>query len=220
MGGVVNVWNLGNEVEFGAAGVAVAPVPGGDACAEEEGPGWYRPPDAINTAIGEQDIASIMRMSEPERIRRFQVHIWPHSARILAAVSDGIRSVDSEARFSTHGSGYLSVRPALGLAFYQALKNEGFCPDELGFWFYPTASADPEGRLARFVETIHRTREAFKRPVMIAEFAYPAGEMTEGPFRNWNHALAGYPLTPDGQAEMARDLANWGATAGVSGIRP
>ena len=90
----------------------------------------------------------------------------------------------------------------------------------MGFSFYPTASADPEGRLARFVETINQAREALKGPITIAEFAYPAGEMTEGPFRNWNHALAGYPLTPNGQAEIARDLASWGTTAGVSGIRP
>lgn len=117
-GVIVNVWNLGNEVEFGAAGVAVAPVPGADACAEEEGPDWYRPPDAIDTAIGEQNVASIMRLPGPERIRWLQLHQWPHLARILSAVADGIRSVDSEARFSTHGSGYLSVRPALGLAFY------------------------------------------------------------------------------------------------------
>ena len=216
----VNIWNLGNEVEFGAAGVAVAPVPGADACAEEEGPEWYRSPDAIDTAIGEQNVASIMRMAEPERIRWLQVHLWPHLARILAAVADGIRSVDSEARFSTHGSGYLSVRPALALAFYQALKDGGFFPDELGFSFYPTSSAGPGDRLAQFVETVRRTRGAFERSIMIAEFAYPAGEMTEGPFRNWNHALTGYPLTSDGQADMVRDLASWGVTAGVSGIRP
>ena len=216
----VNVWDLGSEVEFGAAGAAVAPVPDADACAEEEGPAWYRPPDAVDTAIGEQNIVSIMRMPEPERIRWLRVHVWPRLARILVAVADGIRSVDSGARFSTHGSGYLAVRPALALAFYQALKDGGFLPDELGFSFYPTSSADPGDRLAHFVETIKRTRRAFKRPIMISEFAYPAGEMTEGPFRNWNHALTGYPLTSHGQAEMVRDLASWGVTAGVSGIRP
>ncbi len=59
-GVTVNVWDLGNEVDFGAAGVAPAPLPGADACAEEEGPGWYQPPNAIDPAIGKQNIVSIM----------------------------------------------------------------------------------------------------------------------------------------------------------------
>ncbi len=158
-------------------------------------------------------------MPEPERIQWLQAHVWPHLARILAAVADGIRSVDSDTHPSTHASGYLAERPALAVAFYQNLKDGGFFPDELGFSFYPTASPDPPDRLAAFVEAINRTWETFERPIMIAEFGYPAGKMTEGPFKNWNHALAAYPLAPDGQAALARDLSSWGATAGLSGIR-
>ena len=169
-GVTVNLWDLGNEIEFGAAGVAPAPLPGGDACADEEGPGWYRPPDAVDPAIGKQDIVSIMGMPEPERIRWLQAHVWPHLARILTAVAEGIRSVDGDARFSTHGSGYLAERPTLAVAFFQSLRDGGFFPDELGYSFYPSASADPPDRLSAFVETIDRTWETFGRPIMIAEF--------------------------------------------------
>ena len=58
------------------------------------------------------------------------------------------------------------------------------------------------------------------RPVFIAEFGYPAEILKVGPFLTWNHALEQYPLTPQGQANLMRDLVVWGSRAGVSGIRP
>ena len=37
----------------------------------------------------------------------------------------------------------------------------------------------------------------------------------------WNDAVAGYPLTPEGQADFIRELVAWGVGTGVlSGIRP
>jgi hypothetical protein len=47
----VRIWDLDNEVEFGIAGVAVQPTPGG--CDDTAGgPGWYKAPDAVDPAIG------------------------------------------------------------------------------------------------------------------------------------------------------------------------
>jgi len=38
---------------------------------------------------------------------------------------------------------------------------------------------------------------------------------------NWNDAVAGYPLSPRGQADFIRDLVAWGVHTGLlSGIRP
>ena len=139
---------------------------------------------------------------------------------MIAAVAAGIRSVDKRARFSTHVSGITAVQPAQALAFFKAMKDGGFFPDELGFSFYPSSSDRPSQRLEAFQKTLAAVRGELGRPVFIAEFGYPAGQVREGPFSTWNHALEKYPLTPQGQAGLLRDLVAWGAGAGVSGIRP
>ena len=115
----VRIWDLGNEVEFGTAGVAVRPMPGG--CDDTAGgPGWYKGPDRVDPAIGEMSVIDLLKMPEPQRIAWLQEHLWPHEARILAAVAAGIRSVDPGARFSTHVSGVSAVLPAQSVAFYKA----------------------------------------------------------------------------------------------------
>jgi hypothetical protein len=39
-------------------------------------------------------------------------------------------------------------------------------------------------------------------------------------FASWTKGAKGYPLSPSGQAAFARDLVQWGAENGVTGIRP
>ena len=215
----VRIWDLGNEVEFGSAGVAVRPMPGG--CDDTEGgAGWYKPPDAVDPAIGKMAALDLLRMPEAERIAWLREHIWPPLARMFAAAAAGIRSVDRDARFSTHASGISAVLSAQGVAFYRAMRDGGFDPDELGFSFYPSSSDKPPHRLQAFEDTVAKVHSELKRPVFIAEFGYPAGMMKEGAFANWNHPLDKYPLTPEGQADVLHDLAAWGVKSGVSGIRP
>src|SRR5215831_3255539 len=109
-GAKVRIWDLGNEVEFGVAGVAVQPMPG--SCDDTAGgPGWYKAPDAVDSAIGKMSMGKLMWMTEAARIEWLQAHMWPHEARMLAAVAEGVRSVDPQARFSTHISGVSSVMP-------------------------------------------------------------------------------------------------------------
>ncbi|MFZ0821240.1 MAG: FG-GAP-like repeat-containing protein [Candidatus Acidiferrales bacterium] len=214
----VRIWDLGNEVEFGIAGVAVQPMPG--ACDDTAGgPGWYKAPDTVDPAIGKMSIVALARMSEPNRIAWLQAHLWPHEAKILAAVADGIRSVDPHARFSTHVSGMSSVLPGQTVAFFKAMRDGGFAADELGVSYYPTSSNSPRDRLQAFKEMSTAAQRELGRPVFIAEFGYPAATM--GGVFSWNVAVNGYPLTPEGQANFIRDLVAWGIGAGVlSGIRP
>jgi arabinogalactan endo-1,4-beta-galactosidase len=220
-GVTVRVWDLGNEVDFGVAGVSPQPMPGG--CDDlGEGTNWYRPPDHVDAEIGKTSVLSLLKLPEAERIAWLRTHMWPYEARIFAAVADGVRSVDPTARFSTHVSGVLAVRPTEAKAFFTAMKDGGYLPNELGFSFYPTSTAEPADRLQVFQQTVTGVYTAFGRPVFVAEFAYPAAEEAaqEGPFASWNHALENYPLSPEGQAKILRDLASWGVTHGVSGIRP
>ncbi|MBZ5525715.1 MAG: arabinogalactan endo-1,4-beta-galactosidase [Acidobacteriia bacterium] len=217
-GAKVRIWDVGNEVEFGTAGVAVNPLPGG--CNDTAGgAGWYAAPDAVDPAIGKMSAMDLLRMSEAQRIAWLQAHIWPHEAKILAAVAEGIRSVDPHAKFSTHVSGVSAVLPAQAVAFYKAMKAGGFAPDELGVSYYPTSSTNPPDRLRTFKDTATAMQRELGKPVFIAEFGYPSARMTSGFI--WNDAIKGYPQSPEGQASFIRDLAAWGRESKVlSGIRP
>jgi hypothetical protein len=217
-GATVRIWDLGNEIEFGVAGVAVRPMPG--SCDDTAGgPGWYQAPDAVDPAIGKMTFLALMRLSEKDRIDWLAAHVWPHEARLLSAAAAGVRSVDPKARFSTHVSGMASMRPALTVAFFKAMKAGGFAADELGASYYPTSSASPADRLHAFQEMAKAVHGELGRPVFVAEFGYPAGKMS-GIFK-WNDAVAGYPQTAAGQAGFLRDLVAWGKREKVlSGIRP
>lgn len=214
----VRIWDIGNEVEFGFAGVAVRPAPG--ACDDTAGGrGWYRPPDAVDPAIGRMSLVALMSMPENQRIAWLQVHLWPHTARMLAAVADGIQSVEPHARFSTHASGITSVLPAQAVSFYKTLQAGGFAAGELGLSYYPTSSATPPNRLRGFQEVAAALHREFGRPVFISEFAYPAARMQSGFI--WNNAVPHYPQNAEGQAAFIRDLVAWGVRTGtLSGIRP
>ena len=214
----VRIWDLGNEVEFGSAGVAVQPMPG--ACNDTEGTGWYRAPDRIDPAIGKMSALDLLQMPESQRIDWLKTHLWPHEARILAAVAEGVRSVDPKAKFSTHVSGVTAVLPAQAVAFYKAMREGGFVADELGISYYPTSSAHPDDRLQAFKDTVTALHKELHKPVFIAELGYPSARMEKGPFI-WNDEVKGYPLTPEGQAGFIRDLVTWGAGNGMlSGLRP
>ncbi len=217
-GVTVRIWDIGNEVDFGVAGIAPRPA-NGDCDDTAGGPGWYAAPDGVDRAIGTMSISTLIQLPQAARIAWLQIHVWPYEARMLAAVASGIRSIDPHARFSTHVSGVTAVQADQAVAFYRAMRSGGFFPDELGFSFYPSGSNSPPDRLGAFKETVTAVHRAFGRPVFIAEFAYPAQPVTQGPFAGWNHAQANYPFTERGQANLLRDLTAWGRTAGVSGIR-
>jgi arabinogalactan endo-1,4-beta-galactosidase len=214
----VRIWDIGNEVEFGTAGVAVQPMPGG--CDDTAGgPRWYKAPDSVDPAIGRMSVLELLKMPEKQRIAWLQSHLWPHEAKMLAAVAEGIRSVDPHARFSTHASGVTSVLPDQAVAFFKAMREGGFAIDEPGVSYYPTSSAFPSDRLQAFKDMAISLRHQLGRPVFISEFGYPSEKMKSGFI--WNDAVKGYPLSPEGQGNFIRDLVSWGVqTRILSGIRP
>lgn len=214
----VRIWDLGNEVEFGVAGVAVKPMPGG--CDASAGATQdYKAPNRVDPAIGSMSALELAQMIPSRRIAWLREHLWPYEAKMFAAVAAGIRSVDANARFSTHVSGIASTQPEFAAAFFKAMKDGGFYVDEAGASFYPTSSANPPNRLQAFKDMVLAVKAAINRPVFVAEFGYPAAQMN-GVF-SWNAAVPGFPQTADGQAAFVRDLVSWGRKEGVlSGIRP
>ena len=217
-GAKVRLWDVGNETEFGFAGVAIQPMPG--ACNDTAGgTNWYKPPDAIDAAIGKMTAQKLLRMSTDERLAWLRTHLWPHEAKMFTAVADGIRSVHPQARFSTHVSVESSMIPAQTVAFFAAMREGGFDAAECGASFYPTSSNSPSDRMQAIKDTATAVQRELQRPLFIAEYGYPAAEMTI--VFKWNEAAKGYPISPVGQHDFLRDLTAWGAqTRAISGIRP
>jgi arabinogalactan endo-1,4-beta-galactosidase len=204
----VNYWDLGNEVEWGVAGVAVRSFRTTD----------YSPPDAVDPAIGQMTAVQLLRMPEADRIAWLQRHLWPYVGRLLAAVANGVRSVDRAARFSTHLANIAVQDASSPVAFWQAMHQAGYRPDQFGTSLYPT-NGDPGDRRAVFLEIAGALRRRFGKRLFFAEFGYPSGLM--GPPFAWNNAQVGYPQTPDGQFRYLRDLVAMAVQSGaVGGIRP
>lgn len=209
----VRIWDIGNEVDYGLAGVAIPPRPHeGD---DENGPNWYRPPNAVDPAIGTMTHARLQQMTSAERVAWLRIHVWPHVGRMLEAVAEGIRTVDPQARFSTHIAN--STDAAFAVAFYETVRKSGFLPDQIGFSYYPTWGKDT---WPKFQETVRAIQGEFRRPVFIAEYAFPAG-LIQGYYAKWNIPQPGYPLDDQGQAAFLRRLTRWGSQSGmICGIRP
>jgi len=207
----VPIWDLGNEIEFGLAGVAVRSF------TTSHGDWTYTAPDGVDPEIGRVSAFDLFAMTNENRIAWLQTHLWPAVGRMLAAVASGVRTVDPNARFSTHTSTTALLLPGVPQAFWESMRAAGFEADELGASYYPTSSA-----FGNTVESIQGVsadlHERFGKPVFLSETSYPSGRM-ELPFA-WNDAVAGYPISPEGQHTFVRDLARWGVQSGhLSGIR-
>lgn len=210
-GATINVWNIGNEVDFGTAGVAVRPAEGTMVL--------YGAPDAIDPAIGEQDVITLLRMDVQDRNAWLARHLWPHQAKLMRAVGEGIRSVVPDAKLSTHIA--QGAIPAFAVAFYRAMREGGFEVDVAGFSLYPTSTDFPASRVEAFKTTVTEIRKQLNLPSFLAEYAYPAKEMTDGPYGAWSkNKEPGFDVSADGQAALLRHLTVWGAANGLVGIRP
>jgi hypothetical protein len=100
------------------------------------------------------------------------------------------------------------------------MRQGGFAVDVAGFSSYPSASDVPADRLHQLRLTVEAIKSQLGLPVFIAEYSYPAEPMSTGAYASWNHAIANYPLTEAGQHDLLRDLASWGASGALTGIRP
>lgn len=205
----VNVWDIGNEVEFGVAGVAIRLPRDGD---------HYRVPALVNPKFGQMTFQQLI--TSRNLIEWCRNELWPHVAAILAAVAEGIRQVDPEAKFATHSSTISTFFPGLLAAFHEAMQQNGFHADCLGTSWYPTSTAQIPHRLEMFKQEVELAKQRVGKPVYVSEYAYAAAPVTfQG--KNWANPVDGYSISPEGSARMLRDVAAWGVQTGnISGIRP
>lgn len=210
-GARIPIWNIGNEVDFGTAGVAVRPAEGALVL--------YGAPDAIDPSIGEQDVITLLRMNVKDRNDWLERYLWPHQAKLMNAVSEGIKSVVPDTKFSTHIA--QGAIPEFAVAFYRAMLKGGFNIDVAGFSLYPTSMDAPPSRVEAFKTTVSEMKKQLKLPSFLAEYAYPATEIVDGPYSAWSaNKESRYEISEEGQAAILRDLTAWGARNGLVGIRP
>lgn len=201
-GAHVEVWDVGNEVELGTAGVACPP-----AIRSFE----YQAPDQIDPEIGTRTPFNLDTITEgyaDGEVEWLARHLWPHLGRLMGAFADGVRTVDERARFSTHLSALAVGNPELLATFFRTVREHGFAVDECATSYYPTMGSGQD------LDSLRTCIEALGEPLFLAEFAYPAGRMAG--MYSWNTEIDGYPLSAAGQAAFYRDLR---AVEGLSGVR-
>ena len=204
-GCTVNNWNLGNEANFGFAGIGMGVK------------------TAIDAKLGK---ASAMKryMASLFATWWLKKHVWNYNVKEFAAVKAGIlkayakAGIDaSKVKFSTHIATVVFT-PRTSASYFRYMKKHGYAMETAGISYYPSAPAMSFNKKKLLTKTITKINKKCGTPIFIGEFSYPSGKM-EGPFAGWNKKLKGYEKDQQGQANIYRDVMNWGKTHGMAGIR-
>jgi arabinogalactan endo-1,4-beta-galactosidase len=201
----VENWNIGNEANFGFAGVNIG----------------------LKTAINpklEGVSNSVKNVLPILGTSWLKDNVWKYNAVQMGAVAKGIKSAYKElgidagnVKFSTHIATVITtVNNAV--TYFNTLKDNGFPLDVAGISFYPSAPGVYMNKMTMYKKIVTAINTKCDLPVFIAEFAYPSGPVS-GPYAGWSKTVSGYPHTPKGQADMYQDVVAWGKTHGLIGIR-
>ena len=204
-GATVNNWNLGNEANFGFAGIGIGT------------------PNAFDQTLAK---AGAMKryMSSLFSVWWLKKHVWKYEAQTLAAVKRGILNAykkagkdASKVKFSTHIATVVST-PRSSASFFTYMADHGYKMETAGISYYPSAPAMSFNKKKLLTKTVTRINKKCNVPVFIGEFSYPSQEMV-GPFAGWNSQLGDYKKDQKGQSDIYRDVIAWGKTHGLIGIR-
>ena len=204
-GATVNDWNLGNEANFGFAGIGIGT------------------PNSFDQKLAK---AGPMKryMSSLFGLAWLKKHVWKYEAQTLAAVQRGIRKSYvkagkdvSKVKFSTHIATVVAT-PRACASFFTYMTDHGYDMQTAGISYYPSAPAMSFNKKKLLTKTVTRINKKCELPVFIGEFSYPSQEMV-GPFAGWNKQLKGYSKNQQGQADIYRDVISWGKDNGLIGIR-
>ena len=201
----VNNWNLGNEANFGFAGIGIGM------------------PNSFDKTLAK---AGAMKryMSSLFSVWWLKKHVWKYEAQTLAAVKRGILKSYTKAgkktddvKFSTHIATVVST-PRSSASFFTYMADHGYQMETAGISYYPSAPAMSLNKKKMLTKTVTRINKKCGVPVFIGEFSYPSQDMV-GPFAGWNGQLGNYQKDQKGQADIYRDVIAWGKTHGMAGIR-
>ena len=204
-GATVNDWNLGNEANFGFAGIGIGV------------------PNSFDQKLAS---AGPMKryMSSLFSLGWLKKHVWRYNVQQYAAIKRGILKAYTKAgkdasnvKFSTHIATVTST-PRATAAFFRYMQENGYDLQTAGISYYPSAPAMSFNKKKMFTKTVTRINKKCGIPVFIGEFSYPSENMV-GPFAGWNKQLGSYKKDQQGQADIYRDVIAWGKDHGLIGIR-
>ncbi|MGM0381461.1 MAG: glycosyl hydrolase 53 family protein [bacterium] len=145
------------------------------------------------------------RWSHRFNLNWMKTRIWPGAAKIIRAAQNGVCTVEPDAKFMLHLAQWWN--PEFNTEFYQTMLEHEVQIDYLGLTYYPTAELETGGNQFQDLSiAIEKLTEKIKRPVVIAEFAYPSTDQIKGQFAGWNKKVPGYKLTPQGQKRWLSDF--------------
>ena len=204
-GCTVENWNLGNEANFGFAGISMG----------------------LKTAVDPklEKAGTLKKYTAPVFARSWlKKHVWKHNAKAYAAVRQGILNayaklgIDaSNVKFSTHVA--TVVFPTGCTAkFFNFMKDNGYAVETAGISYYPSAPSMALSKKGLLKKTVKKINKKCGLEVFIGEFSYPSGKM-DGPFAGWNKKVKGYKHDQQGQANIYADVVKWGKDNGMAGIR-
>ena len=204
-GCTVNNWNLGNEANFGFAGISMG----------------------LETAVNPKlkKAGTLKKYTAPVFARGWlKRNVWQYDAPAYAAVKRGILSAydklgisDSNVRFSTHIATVV-FPPKCSVKFFNFMRDNGYEMETAGISYYPSAPSMSANKKKLLKKTVSKINQKCDLPVFIGEFSYPSDKM-EGPFKGWNKKVRGYKHDQQGQANIYADVMAWGKANGLVGIR-
>ena len=204
-GATVNDWNLGNEANFGFAGIGIGVANSFDQKLANAGP-------------------MKRYMSSLFSLWWLKKHVWKYNVQQYAAIKRGILKAYTKAgkdasnvKFSTHIATVTST-PRATASFFKYMLENGYEMQTAGISYYPSAPAMSFNKKKLLTKTVTRINKKCDIPVFIGEFSYPSENMV-GPFAGWNKQLKGYQKTQQGQADIYKDVIAWGKDHGLIGIR-
>ena len=204
-GATVNDWNLGNEANFGFAGIGIGVPNSFDQTLAKAGP-------------------MKRYMSSLFSLWWLKKHVWCYNAKQYAALKRGILKAYANAgkdasnvRFSTHIATVTST-PRATASFFKYMAEHGYEMQTAGISYYPSAPAMSFNKKKMLTKTVTRINKKCGVPVFIGEFSYPSQDMV-GPFKGWNKQLGSYKKNEQGQSDLYRDVISWGKDHGLIGIR-
>jgi arabinogalactan endo-1,4-beta-galactosidase len=176
----VEVWEIGNETDFGLCGIQL-----GETAKVPPGVDWTTDTGWMHDAL------------------------WSKMAVLMKAAIEGIRSVYPDAKMLLHIAGFgYSPGNVLTSGFFRSMIDSGV-PYDIAGLSYPylvvpsPVLPQPYFEQAEFQSALTAIGALGKR-VQIVEFNYPNSPSAVVQAQN---ASPRYPLTPQGQADFVRDLA-------------
>ena len=224
----IKYWKLGNEVNYGMAGITPAPLPIQTTCdtfaqiaglqkrTDPPGTGWYQAPSRVDPVVGTLNLAQLISMPEAQSIEYLQLHVWPYMARLFNAAMTGIREVQPDAKFGTH---LAFTSPTFIFAFYDTMLKANVPFDTLGISFYPTSAGAPS--VAQFKATVLEFQNSRKIPIYVEEIAFAnhAIANSQAPFYGWDQPNGQYKISAADQAHFLSNFVGWAYENGLAGIK-